>query len=341
MALEKKKYLTVAGMNKLATTLFKATNTRISERILSTSSYAGNSADTTHVLSAKAFYDAIGSTSDTAEATTVYGAIAALNATISSLTHLTYQVVTGPIATAVPMAQAEDDVIYLQHKADAYQYNREGLLIDSNGDVVVVGDPAYAGYFDISNGNYYKATPGFGYVISSVELDPTEDEVLLTEGRKLNSEGIVVDENDDVIEGGETGSEYAVFYDPSQDKYFKADKTATYTPTNTALSSDDSIFDGVAPLVDTTYTLYIAQLTRNDQTGETTAVNWIEIGNTDITLQDYVSKNDQDLKFVQDRIIEPISDAEIIGQVRAAFDATDPYSGSSSYLDAWLPVEEP
>lgn len=339
MALEKKKYLNVAGMNKLLQTLFAATNTRIAERILTSSTYDDDYANTTHVLSAKAFYDAVGSVDDDAEAQTVYGAIAALNAHISALTHLTYQPVVGPIATAVPMAQAKDDVLYLQRNDNAYKYNREGLLVDGNDDVVVVGEPAYAGYFDINNGNYYKVSLGSGYEITSVELDPDEDEILLTAGRKLNAEGIVISSEDQILEAGESGSEYAAFYDASEDKYFKAVKTVTYTPTSTQLASDDAIFEDVAPLVDTTYTVYVAQLTKDAQTGETTAVNWLEVGNTDITLQDYISKNDQDLKFVQDRIIAPITNAEIVAQVRAAFDATDPYAGSSSYLDNWLPAE--
>lgn len=310
MALTPYPFIDNVGVRKLAETLFKATNTRAKERILTSSSYAADSANATHVLSAQALYAIlgnlaayatddgtaatflskikaldlkIGTDTDTAEDDTVYGAIAAIGNRISALTHLTYQVVTGDIETEVPMADAADDVLYLQHDEPSYSVGQNGLLLDSNGDVV---------------------------------------------------------------EGGEEGSEYAIYFDPGQDKYFKATKSGTsYTVTNIEVFDEDDAgnsitadpaFEDVALVEDTSYNLYVCNITEEGDVR--TAIEWIRVGDTAISLSNYLTKSDYDVSAIRDRMFVQMTDTQVVNEVQTAFNATDPYAGDSSYLNAWLPT---
>ena len=134
MAVNKVDYLDQNGVLKLSTELLKCANSRIKERILTSVTSAAYN-DDEKVLSAKAILGitgsssdaasasgtlyariaalvaAIGTSSDTASDSTVYGAIANAMGTISSLTHLTYQPVTGAITS---VTTPDPEVLYLQ-----------------------------------------------------------------------------------------------------------------------------------------------------------------------------------------------------------------------------------
>ena len=98
----------------------------------------------------------IGASTDSADASgSLFARIAAVNAEISSLTHLTYQVVTGDIEVQVPPAQAKSDVLYLQHDEPSLAVNNAGYLIDSNGAPATTG--GYYGWVDPATGTIYKA----------------------------------------------------------------------------------------------------------------------------------------------------------------------------------------
>ena len=152
MAINKAAFLDQAGVQKLSTEILKCANTRIKERILTAVNSAAYS-DDDKVLSAKAILGLVGSSSDAANASgtlyariaaivsaigtsgddasdsTVYGAIANAMGTISSLTHLTYQPVTGSITT---VTTPDPEVMYLQQDDasdttwDLYIWNENG-----------------------------------------------------------------------------------------------------------------------------------------------------------------------------------------------------------------------
>lgn len=297
MAVTPYNYLNDAGVQKMADLLFRYGNTRIKERI-STAIAAASYNDDNHVLSSKAILGLIGNisnwdieqgqsgaidptaatvlskvkalqlligtSSDTAEDNTVYGEIAEVRALISSLTHLTYEVVTGPITDVV---DPSEDVIYLQHDADSKA---------------------------IGNDNYY-----------------------------LNAQGTHAQYDD-------AGTVYEAWKDPSDGKNYKMVNGTK----GAELASNDPIWNEVADVEDTTYNLYICQITPGTG-GAEDIVEWICVGDTSIELSNYWSKNDTDVAALQSLILGNISDATIETKVAAAFAATDPYqAGGTGYLPA-------
>lgn len=285
MAVTKLNFLDENGVQKLAQDIFSNINTRIADRITTLTS--GSYSDTTHVLSSKAILDLIGNinnyasldgtgstvldkvkaldlvigdSDDAATDDTVYGAIAAVRATISGLTHLTYEVVTGDIHTEVPASEAKEDVIYLQHDEDSYSVGNDGYLLDALGAhatyTTADAEPVtYEAYLDPSDGKIYKMVAG--------------------------------------VKGAE-------------------------------LASNDPIFENVAMVEDTTYTLYIAQLIKDGET--VTGVDWIAVGDTTLELANYWSKSDADVVALRTAMFGTITDATITTKVAAAYAATDPFS---------------
>ena len=187
MAITKFEYLDQVGAQALATYLLRAGNTRIKERIATAIAEATYS-DDNHVLSAKAILDLIGKIdnyasmtgeegtvlakikaldlevgekTDTSDKETVYGAIQGVRELISGLTHLTYQVVTGDIATQVPLADVKEDVIYLQHDAPSYSVGNDGYLLDADGAHAKANDGTndYEAWVD-TDGKIYKMVAG-------------------------------------------------------------------------------------------------------------------------------------------------------------------------------------
>ena len=294
MAVSKWFYMDQAGATQLATDIFTKVNTRIAQRITNGTITTDDFTDTDHVFSSKRLLDLIGNlanyasldgtgntvvdkikavdlrvgeSTDTTEDDTVYGEIARVRALISSLTHLTYQVVTGNIEEEVPMSEAKDDVIYLQHDEPS---------------IWVAND---------------------GYVMHDAN----------TRASALEQDGETV---------------YYAYYNATQNKYLKSDGT---TVSSTELTSEDSIFDSennpnAAALVeDTTYNLYIAVLTKDPSTGETTAVQWLCVGDTTIELSNYWSKSDADVANLRDLMFDEIPTATVSSIVQTAFDNTDPF----------------
>lgn len=217
MAVTKDIFVDNSGAQTLATYLLRCTNSRIRERIL-TSITSGAFSDSTHVLSASAILGNIGDLSnyanmtgtestvlgkvksidlkvgtpqDASTAGTVYGEIAAVRAEISALTHLTYQVVEGPI-TGVQNPQ--EDVIYLQHDAPTYAKGNDNYLLDENGDHATANDGTndYEVWQDPANGKYYKMVAGVkGDEIFDSEdgghtVDPIFAEVAMVEDTTYN-----------------------------------------------------------------------------------------------------------------------------------------------------------
>ncbi len=215
MAVTKLYHLDEAGTQTLSTYLLRAANSRIRERIL-TAVNSGAYSNNTHVLSAKATLDhlgnlsnyasmtgeestilgkvksvdnKIGTTSDQSTDSTVYGYIkaqvAALESQISGLTHLTYEVVDGPISGVV---DPQEDVIYLQHDEPSYAVGADGYLLDENGDHASYDDgsnPEYEAWMDSSDGKIYKMVDG----VKGAELasnDPIFDNVALVEDNTYN-----------------------------------------------------------------------------------------------------------------------------------------------------------
>lgn len=214
MAVTKSDYLNEAGVQTLSEYLLRCTNSRIRERILTSLTSAAYS-DSTHVLSAQAILGNIGDLSDYAnmdgtentvlgkvkaldlkvgESTdvatdnTVYGAIAAVRAEISSLTHLTYQVVEGPITDVVDPAE---DVIYLQHDAATYAKGTDNYLLDANGVHATANDGVddYEVWQDPSDNKFYKMVGGVkGAEIfdTGASVDPIFANVALVEDTTYN-----------------------------------------------------------------------------------------------------------------------------------------------------------
>ena len=122
----------------------------------------------------------------------------------------------------------------------------------------------------------------------------------------------------------DAGSTYYAYYDASQGKYFKSDGT---TVSEVELNADDQIFSntetGAAYVEDTTYNLYIA-IEKKDGDGKRTGVDWICVGDTALTLDNYWSKTDADVVALRDLMMDEITDANIVSAVQAAFDATTP-----------------
>lgn len=272
MAVSKFYYLDQAGVQALAQDIFGKVNTRISDRLIGYDAEgisAASFADDTRTLTAKALLSYLGDLADfdtlTGEEETLVGKMKAIQNNISALTHLTYQVVTGDIQTEVPMADAQDDVIYLQHDEPSIWVANDGYVMH---DAI------------------HRA--------SALEQD------------------------------GETP--YYAFYDATADKYYKSDGT---TVSSTELTSSDDIFDAdnnvnAAALVeDTTYNLYIAQLTK-DGSGDTTAVNWICVGDTNLELSNYWSKKDSDVVALRDLMFDEITSVNIASAVQTAYNATAP-----------------
>ena len=215
MAVAKLYHLDETGVQTLSTYLLRATNSRIKERIL-TSVAAAAYSDNKHVLSAQAILGNIGNLSNYGSMTgeestvlgkvknldlrvgastdartdnTVYGYIKqqvyTLEQTISGLTHLTYQVVEGPISGVTNPAE---DVIYLQHDEATYAVGNDGYLLDENGDHASYDDgvnPEYEAWKDPSDGKIYKMVAG----VKGAELasdDPIFDDVALVEDDTYN-----------------------------------------------------------------------------------------------------------------------------------------------------------
>ena len=215
MSVTKLYHLDEAGVQTLSTYLLRATNSRIKERILTSVASAAYT-DNKHVLSAQAILGNIGNLSDYASMTgqestvlgkvknldlrvgtasdartdsTVYGyikqAVYTLEQTISGLTHLTYQVVEGPISGVV---DPQEDVIYLQHDAASYAVGNDGYLLDENGDHASYDDgenPEYEAWKDPSDDKIYKMVAG----VKGAELasnDPIFDNVALVEDDTYN-----------------------------------------------------------------------------------------------------------------------------------------------------------
>lgn len=279
MAVVKKAWLDQAGVGEMSTLLYKSINTRIRERIATavtdgTSGTPDSRNDDNHTLSAKvilgltdAIEASIGDSEDVSTDDTVYGyingEIGRVEGIISGLTHLTYQVVTGPITDVQNPAE---DVIYLQHDADSYAVGNDGYLLNSQGTHAQYTDESgaepvtYEAWVDSTDGKIYKMV------------------------------------------GGVKGAE---------------------------LQDDDPIFDNVALVEDTTYNLYIwARVPGSDPVTH----EWLCVGDTEIALDNYWSKTDVDVAALQNLIMEPISSANITTAVQTAFNNTDPYAGSGSYI---------
>lgn len=208
MAVEKFLYLDEAGLQTASNYLLRAANTRIKERIIAQSTAQGNVAgidaasfnNDTHVLSAKAILGYVGNISnyDSLDGTgagildkikaidlgigteagssandgTVWGEIAQVRTEISALTHLTYQVVHGPISS---VQNPQSDVLYLQNDLDAPKIGLDGFLRTAQGEMASVGEGAeqYFGYYDADANKYYKATYDSTtgqYTVTSTEL---------------------------------------------------------------------------------------------------------------------------------------------------------------------------
>ena len=215
MAVEKFLYLDQTGLQTVSNYLLRAANTRIKERIttwVSGGPAAASYSDDTHVLSAKAILGLIGNignyatitandgtilgkvkdldvrigtSSDTTTDSTVYGEIARVRAEISQLTHLTYEVVHGPISSVQNPAE---DKLYLQNDLDAPKVGLDGFLRTNGGEMASVGtgDATYYGYYDADENKYYKAT----YDSASGQYVVTETELVYVPGASSGNDPI-------------------------------------------------------------------------------------------------------------------------------------------------------
>jgi hypothetical protein len=179
MAISKFYYLDQVGVQKMATEIFKDVNTRIKERITVANSSAPEKIDSasftddSHVLSAKAILSYVGNLSnyaamDGTEATVV-GKIKEIELTMSALTHLTYQVVTGDIETQVPVDDANTDVIYLQHDAPSIWVANDGYVMHDASTRAYASDGSgtYYAYYNATQGKYFRSD---GTTVSTTEL---------------------------------------------------------------------------------------------------------------------------------------------------------------------------
>ena len=169
---------------------------------------------------------------------------------------------------------------------------------------------------------YYKVD---GDINDIAEQDRKSDVIYLQ-----HDEPKIVVGNDGMVkaEGGvdaETAG-YKAFYDAAQGKYFKV---VDGQVTAEELLAGDAIFGVAAKAEDNTYILYVWNVVEG--VGE-----WLAVGDTSLDLSNYWSKTDADVNALKNKIMAPIAEDTITAQVKAAFDATDPYSGDNAYLDAWL-----
>lgn len=188
MALSKFYYLDQVGVQKMASEIFKDVNTRIKERI--TVADATNPekiadasfSDDSHALSAKAILSYVGNIAnyaslDGSEATVV-GKIKEIELTMSALTHLTYQVVTGDIETEVPWQDAKTDVIYLQHDEPSIWVANDGYVMHDASTRASATDKSgtYYAYYDATQAMYFRSD---GTTVSTTELT-SEDAIFNT-----------------------------------------------------------------------------------------------------------------------------------------------------------------
>ena len=179
MAVSKFYYLDQVGVQKMATEIFKDVNTRIKERITvadaTTPEKIADASfdDDAHALSAKAILAYVGNLAnyDSLEGSeaTVLGKVKEIENTMSALTHLTYQVVTGDIETQVPWQDAKTDVIYLQHDEPSIWVANDGYVMHdaSTRASATDGGETYYAYYDAAQGKYFKSD---GTTVSTTEL---------------------------------------------------------------------------------------------------------------------------------------------------------------------------
>lgn len=179
MAVSKFYYLDQVGVQKMATEIFKDVNTRIKERITVANATTpekiadASFTDDAHALSAKAILAYVGNLAnyDSLEGTeaTVLGKVKEIENTMSALTHLTYQVVTGDIETQVPWQDAKTDVIYLQHDEPSIWVANDGYVMHdaSTRASATSGSETYYAYYDAAQGKYFKSN---GTTVSTTEL---------------------------------------------------------------------------------------------------------------------------------------------------------------------------
>lgn len=215
MAVTKLYHLDENGVQTMSEYLLRATNSRIKERI-STAVNSAAYSDDNHVLSAKAVLGNIGNlgnygsmdgteasvlgkvknldlrvgaSTDARTDNTVYGYIKqqvyTLEQTISGLTHLTYQVVTGPISGVTDPAE---DVIYLQHDTPSFAIGTDGYFLNAQGTHAQYDDgenPVYEAWMNASTGYIYKMIAG----VQSVQIttdDPIFQNVALVDDNTYN-----------------------------------------------------------------------------------------------------------------------------------------------------------
>lgn len=356
MAVTPYNFLNDAGVQTLAEFLLKAGNTRIKERI-ATAIAAASYSDDNHVLSAKAILgligninnyasmdgtgntvldkvaalrDAIGTSTDTSDDDTVYGEIATVRSEILALSHLTYQVVEGDIETEVPTAAARTDVIYLQHDEPAYSVGLDGYLLDSNGDHATANDGTsdYEAWMDSTDGKIYKMVSGVkGSELSSDDAifanvalvaDNTYNlYIAQPTGYKKNANNFLVKADGTTlatyVAGGTT---YYAYWDGTAEAWKLSTSSSSYVPTDpeTVITESHLIFRE-AGMVD---------------------VNWLCVGDTSLELDNYWSKSDADVVSLRTKMFSAMTSNAIESAVHTAFDNTDPYDGSTSYVDSWL-----
>jgi len=334
-------WLNQTGIQTMATTLYKSINTRIRERIATaitdgTSGTVNTRQDDNHTLSAKvilgvtdAIETAIGASSDATTASTVYGYINAQKkdtddkigeTTDTSTDSTVYGYINGQVADINDAIGESTDTA-----ADATVY---GYI---NGEVArlegVIGGLTHLTYQKVDG------------PISGV-TNPQTDVIYLQHDLPsiwVANDGYVMHDANTRASYTTTDAEpetYYAYYDESQEKFFKAlNNSGTWTVTETELQDSDPIFSdpttGAATVADNTYNLYIYRQIPNTEPAQ---YEWLCVGDTALELDNYWSKTDADVLELRSLMMEAISTNDINSAVQAAFNATDPYAGSSSYI---------
>ena len=314
MAVEKFYYLDEAGVQSISNYLLRAANTRIKERITVYSSEgiaAASFSDDNHVLSARAILAYIGNLGNYASldgtGNTVLDKIKALD-----------------LAIGDPADTTTDETVY--------------------GEIAKVRSEISA----LTHLTYQKVDGPISDVV-----DPKEDVLYLQHdlaAPKIGLDGFLRTAAGDMASVGSGDEQYFGYYDANQNKYFKAtydSTTSQYVVSDVELTyvaggaGNDPIFAVAGTTSDDTFTLYIWN--RTSAEGVTPVTHeWLAVGDTAIELSNYWSKTDADVNALKNLIVGaiPVGDASTAGTVvyavKAAFDATDPYTGgSAAYVDDW------
>jgi len=161
-------------------------------------------------------------------------------------------------------------------------------------------------------------------------VDPQEDIIYLQHdlpSYSIGQDGYLLDENGDHASANDGTNDYEAWYDASDEKIYKMVAGVK----GAELASNDPIFEDVALIPDNTYNLYV--WVRTSASGVTPVTHkWVCVGDTEIALDNYWSKSDADVAALRARMIEALNSTQITNAVQAAFNATDPYAGSGSYI---------